>query len=155
MSGTAAVSIVLPLRLCIGICRNTNNLLLQWDSLDRVVEELAPKFGALVVEPEHRFYGETLPFGPDKSYTNTALQLLTPQQALADAAHFVRHIQELVGCTGEESTVDGKRGQRCPVITLGGSYPGWMSAMMRLRYPGLVDMAYAASAPMTFYTQQV
>ena len=43
----------------------------------------------------------------------------------------------------------------CPVVTIGGSYPGWLSAMMRLRYPGVVDMAYSASAPMYFYTQEV
>ena len=41
------------------------------------------------------------------------------------------------------------------MITFGGSYPGWMSAMMRLRYPAVVDAAYAASAPMRFYAQQV
>lgn len=41
------------------------------------------------------------------------------------------------------------------VLTFGGSYPGWLSAMMRIRYPGVVDFAYSASAPMLFYTQQV
>ena len=43
----------------------------------------------------------------------------------------------------------------CPVIAIGGSYPGWLSAMMRFRYPAVVDIAYSASAPMTFYTQEV
>ena len=43
----------------------------------------------------------------------------------------------------------------CPIITIGGSYPGWLSAMMRLRYPAVVDIAYSASAPMYFYTQEV
>ena len=50
----------------------------------------------------------------------------------------------------------GENGEpRCPVITVGGSYPGWLSAMMRLRYPEVVDMAYAGSAPMLFYSQLV
>ena len=43
----------------------------------------------------------------------------------------------------------------CPVITIGGSYPGWLSAMMRLRYPAVVDAAYSASAPMKFYSHEV
>lgn len=68
-------------------------------------------------------------------------------QALADAAFFVESIRKRYGC------MSGPR--RCPVITVGGSYPGWLSGMMRLRYPGVVDMAYAASAPMRFYSQQV
>lgn len=53
------------------------------------------------------------------------------------------------GCSGEGDT------PRCPIVTFGGSYPGWLSAMMRLRYPNVVDMAYAASAPMNYYAQAV
>ena len=44
---------------------------------------------------------------------------------------------------------------RCPVLTFGGSYPGFLSAMMRIRYPAVVDFAYAASAPINFYAQHV
>jgi hypothetical protein len=43
----------------------------------------------------------------------------------------------------------------CPVISVGGSYPGFLSAMARLLYPEVIDMAYAASAPLKFYAQQV
>jgi hypothetical protein len=32
---------------------------------------------------------------------------------------------------------------------------GFLSAMMRLRYPAVVDIGYAASAPMRFYSQEV
>lgn len=38
-------------------------------------------------------------------------------------------------CTAER----GQPGY-CPVVTVGGSYPGFLSAMMRLRYPAVVDM---------------
>ena len=100
-----------------------------------IVDILAPKFKALVVEPEHRFYGTSLP-----DYNVSALQLLTPQQALADAATLILAMQKRYNC-GAHGTPT-----YCPVITIGGSYPGWLSAMMRLRYPGVVDGAYAASA---------
>ena len=109
-----------------------------------IVDILAPKFKALVVEPEHRFYGTSLP-----DYNVSALQLLTPQQALADAATLILAMQKRYNC-GAHGTPT-----YCPVITIGGSYPGWLSAMMRLRYPGVVDGAYAASAPMNFYAQHV
>mmetsp|Transcript_19725 Transcript_19725/g.46113 ORF Transcript_19725/g.46113 Transcript_19725/m.46113 type:complete len:508 (-) Transcript_19725:210-1733(-) len=113
-----------------------------------VYEVLAKEFGALVVEPEHRYYGTSLPFG-HHSYETEPMRLLNPQQALADAADFVTAMQRERNCT--------KRGTPgyCPVVTFGGSYPGFLSAMMRLRYPAVVDVGYAASAPMKFYAQEV
>ena len=33
-----------------------------------VTDVIAKELKAYVVEPEHRFYGESLPFGPDRSY---------------------------------------------------------------------------------------
>ena len=108
---------------------------------------LAGRLGAAIVEPEHRYFGESLPFpGP---YSASHLSLLTPQQALADSAAFIEAMRVQRGCTG-------RGGQpRCPVITAGGSYPGWQAAMMRVRFPAVVDMAYSASPAMGFYTGQV
>jgi len=107
---------------------------------------LAARLGALVVQPEHRFYGASQPAGP---YSTSTLALLTPDQALADAAYFLTAMRDAYGCSGRNGS------PRCPVVTIGGSYPGWLSAMMRLRYPAVVDAAYAGSAPMNFYAQAV
>lgn len=38
-----------------------------------------------------------------------------------------------------------------PVITFGGSLAGTLAALMRLRYPQIVDMAYSSSAPLYGY----
>ncbi|GAB5370385.1 hypothetical protein AAMO2058_001488100, partial [Amorphochlora amoebiformis] len=96
-----------------------------------IVDTLAPYFKALVLEPEHRFYGISTP-------ENVSLDLLTPMQALADFGAIIQSMRKKYNCTGKDNTA------RCPVVTIGGSYPGFLSAMMRLRYPDVVDIGYAA-----------
>jgi len=73
---------------------------------------------------------------------------MTPSQALADAAHLVQTFQSDYNC--------GPRGTPtyCPVITVGGSYPGFLSFAMRLQHSDVIDGAYAASAPVNFYSQK-
>jgi pimeloyl-ACP methyl ester carboxylesterase len=108
---------------------------------------LAARVGALIIEPEHRFFGASLPVPPP--YSTEHLALLTPYQSLADAAALITATREARNCTG-------RGGQpRCPVLTVGGSYPGWQAAMMRLRYPAVVDFGYSASPAMRFYAQNV
>ena len=107
-----------------------------------VVYDLASKFGALVLQPEHRFYGESQPFATDPSSAEH-LRLLTPDQALQDAMALIRATQRERNCSLERGDA-----AYCPVITIGGSYPGFLSAMARLRYPAVVDGAYAAAAPL-------
>ena len=74
---------------------------------------LAEEFKALVIEPEHRFYGTSLPFG-EQSYDLGNLQLLNAQQALADAVDLIIAIQAERKCTAR-----GTPGY-CPVVTVGG-----------------------------------
>ena len=112
------------------------------------ISALADRFGGLVVQPEHRFYGASQPLGNAATWPGTAhLPLLRPQQALADAVALVRAVQTERGCDG---TIDGKA--RCPVVAVGGPYPGCLSFFARLRYPAVFDAAYAASAPLKFFS---
>lgn len=122
-----------------------------------VVDHLAKDFGAHVVQPEHRFYGESQPLGKDFDFTgpngnvsNITTALMTSEQAMWDAVRLVRAVQEELGCSTNRISK-----LYCPVITVGGSYPGFLSAMMRVRHPTVIDMAYASSAPMGFYSQEV
>lgn len=112
--------------------------------------------GAFIVTPEHRFYGESQPVSRediqkarDEGLPDPRLQLLTTEQALYDAVRLIRYIQTSLGCSL-------RRGDAtyCPVLAVGGSYPGFMAASIRLRFPNVIDMAWAASAPMKFYSQQ-
>ena len=113
-----------------------------------VADTLANDLGAFVLQPEHRFYGKSLPVRVTSTY-DPREKLFTPEQALKDAMKLVRFYQKLLQCSTDRSSP-----AYCPVVTFGGSYPGWLSAMARLRFPEVVDMAYSASAPMRFYSQQ-
>jgi pimeloyl-ACP methyl ester carboxylesterase len=109
---------------------------------------LARQYGAYVLHPEHRFYGISQPI-PDRNATvPELLQLLTPEQAMLDMLRLTQHYRKKLGCSLEKSSK-----KYCPIITVGGSYPGFLAAMMRLLYPDHIDMAYASSAPMKLYSK--
>jgi Serine carboxypeptidase S28 len=134
-----------------------------------VTHHLAKDFGAFVLQPEHRFYGRSQPLKskttiksgriamrkeeelPQMSGIDPRVRYLTPYQALCDAMRLLTYYQRRLGCSSNRSDFENY----CPVITIGGSYPGWLSAMARLLFPDQVDIAYAASAPMKFYSQQL
>ncbi|KAL5755163.1 hypothetical protein ACOSP7_023383 [Xanthoceras sorbifolium] len=101
------------------------------------VWELAPSFGAMVVFPEHRYYGESMPYGSqEEAYKNaTTLSYLTAEQALADFAVLITDLKR--NLTAEA----------CPVVLFGGSYGGMLAAWMRLKYPHIAIGALASSAP--------
>lgn len=113
------------------------------------ISALARRFGGIVVQPEHRFYGESLPLGAPYSASGADLALLTPQQAVADGAALATHMRRMHNCTGTAGE------PRCPVVSVGGSYPGVLSFAARLRYPAVFDASYAASAPLRFFSQEV
>lgn len=115
-----------------------------------ITDYLAKDLGAFVLEPEHRFYGKSLPVNWTTSAKDPRQTLFTSKQALQDAMRLVKSYQSKLGCS-DDKTSDAY----CPVMTVGGSYPGWLSAMARLIFPETVDMAYSASAPMKFYSQEV
>lgn len=97
--------------------------------------ELAPKHGALLVALEHRYYGVSMPNPGDYSTEN--LQWLSTEQALEDLAGFITMINS------DYSLSSANRW-----VTWGGSYPGMMAAMARLRFPHLVFATVSSSSPL-------
>jgi len=115
-----------------------------------VHEGLASTFGAFVLSPEHRFYGESQPVADGDPDVQDMMDYLSPDQALEDAVQLIQYVRNELGCDPDRTNAN-----YCPVITFGGSYPGFLSAMLRFRYPDLVDASYASSAPLELYSQQV
>lgn len=117
-----------------------------------VTHHLTKIFGAYVFQPEHRFYGKSMPVAitNHEGAADPRVDLFTPEQALRDAIFLLDSISKDLNCSNDKFSKE-----YCPVLTIGGSYPGWLSAMARTVFPHKVDMAYAASAPMGFYSQRV
>lgn len=96
--------------------------------------ELAKEHNALLMNVEHRFYGQSYPT-QDMSTSN--LRYLSSQQGLADLARVITKVKADLGT--EASTV----------VTVGGSYPGNMAAWFKLKYPAITAGSIASSAPLT------
>ncbi|KAK9889368.1 hypothetical protein WA026_004644 [Henosepilachna vigintioctopunctata] len=106
------------------------------------IMELAPKFNALIVFCEHRYYGDSMPFG-NLSYTKPEyLGYLSSEQALHDFVDIIDILQN------SKYGSDGP----LPVIAFGGSYGGMLSSWLRIKYPATVQGAIAASAPIWQFT---
>jgi hypothetical protein len=110
-----------------------------------VSNRLAREFSAYVLQTEHRFYGSSKPVG-DHPTSGDFKAYLAPEQAMADYIQLILHVQDQLGCSADKSSFE-----YCPIITIGGSYPGFLSAMMRLVHPDVVDISYASSAPLMLY----
>ncbi|KAL0212158.1 hypothetical protein RCL1_005784 [Eukaryota sp. TZLM3-RCL] len=101
------------------------------------VGTLAKEHNCLIVALEHRFYGESIPtLGQPKALSAKNLELLNSRQALADLAHFINSFK---------TNVTETTGNKHKVISVGGSYPGALSAWLRVRYPHLIDAAISSS----------
>ena len=107
-----------------------------------VSKKLAHEFGGYVLQTEHRFYGASQPVGENPS-TKELLELFSPEQAIADFIYLITTVRTELGCASSRES-----SSYCPVVTIGGSYPGFLAAIMRQSYSNVIDIAYAASAPM-------
>ncbi|KAG0481600.1 hypothetical protein HPP92_012458 [Vanilla planifolia] len=118
-----------------------------WCNVERHVElfgfleENAPSFRALLVFAEHRYYGESYPFGSKElAYTNSStLKYFSSEQALADYAQLLRDLKANLSAVNS------------PVIAFGADYSGMLASWFRLKYPHMVIGALASSAPILYF----
>ena len=76
----------------------------------------------MVVFGEHRYYGESMPFG-DATFDRENLKYLTVEQAMEDYVNFMFWFRET------------HQMQDRAVIVGGGSYGGMLAAWLRMKYP--------------------
>ncbi len=72
------------------------------------------------------FYGQTLPLGPQESYTPENVAKLTIEQALADYAAVINYVKARWSLPETQ-----------PLIAFGGSYPGTPHARWNLSHLSL------------------
>ena len=89
----------------------------------------------LILVVQHRYYGQSLPFGND-SLSLDNLKFLTSEQALSDFAYFISQVNQY-NMHGVNSN---------PWLTVGVGYSGALSAWFRQKYPYLTIGAIASSA---------
>ena len=112
----------------------TENTGLMWN--------IASEFGAMLVFAEHRYYGDSLPFGEQSTSKDPAkVGFLSSSQALMDYVELIKFIKQKV-----EGAADSA------VVAFGGSYGGMLSAWLRTKYPHIVAGAVAGSAPVAQFT---
>eukprot|EP00759_Apiculatamorpha_spiralis_P011463 PhF_6_TR18887/c0_g1_i2/m.27512/K01285/PRCP; lysosomal Pro-X carboxypeptidase len=109
-----------------------------WAGSGFMTDVVAPRLGALLLFAEHRYFGESMPFGVNHSWDYGRINYLSSEQALADYAYF------LTTWKRQNNVTD------CPVISFGGSYGGMLTAWFRSKYPNVVIGGFAASAPFAF-----
>merc|ERR1719295_1997842 len=91
----------------------------------------AKENGAAMFLLEHRYYGKSRPT-EDMSTEN--MRYLSSRQGLEDLGHFMSAMNSKYNLTNW--------------VTFGGSYPGSLSAWMRLRFPHLVSGSVSSSGPL-------
>ncbi|KAJ8924288.1 hypothetical protein NQ315_007081 [Exocentrus adspersus] len=108
--------------------------------------DIAPQFNALVVFAEHRYYGESMPFG-NLSYSSPEyMGYLSSSQALADFVYLINDLQKTYASPNDT--------KKLPAIAFGGSYGGMLSAWLKMKYPNSVIGALASSAPIWMFKDQ-
>ncbi|KAF2739641.1 hypothetical protein EJ04DRAFT_572801 [Polyplosphaeria fusca] len=90
---------------------------------------------ALLVGLNHRYFNESVPFGP---ITNASYdwQYLTLDNVMKDSVEFVRFVKQQVPAAANATT-----------IVAGGSYGGFLTMMLRLNHPETFHGAIASAAP--------
>lgn len=109
-----------------------------------IMWEWAEEFKALLVFPEHRYYGNSLPFGNDSFGNPENMAYLTTEQALADYATLLMWLKR---------TLKGARDSK--IAAFGGGFAGMLATWLRIKYPYLITAVLASSAPFRLVTTDV
>lgn len=102
-----------------------------WSGNGFMIDYLAPKWGALILFPEERYYGESIP--------SESMEYLTTQNVLEDFVELLTFVKQEY------------HAENCPVVSFGGSYGATLTTFLRAAYPFAVIGGLASSAPTGYY----
>lgn len=120
-------------------CGNEGDIQTFYDNSGFMTKTLAVALKAVVLFGEHRYYGDSMPYGKD-SFTKDNVRYLTVDQTLMDYVKLIQAIKD-----------SNPLYTNSPVFAFGGSYGGMLAAWMRMKYPHVIYGAHAASAPILFF----
>ncbi|XP_044483605.1 lysosomal Pro-X carboxypeptidase-like [Mangifera indica] len=105
--------------------------------------DMGPKFKALLVYIEHRYYGKSVPLTTrEEALKNASARgYFNSAQAIADYAAVLINVKKIYSA------------QNSPTIVVGGSYGGMLAAWFRLKYPHIAHGALASSAPILYFDE--
>ncbi|KAI4862306.1 peptidase S28 [Hypoxylon rubiginosum] len=105
-----------------------------------IMYEYAKQLDGLAVSLEHRYFGQSLPYGQD-SHAPSNMKYLTLDNVMADAVSFISHIKET-----NEGAAESK------AIVASGSYGGFLAAAFRLNHPDTLFGALASAGPIKSFS---
>lgn len=120
--------------------------------------DIAEELGAMLVFAEHRYYGESMPFG-NESYSVGKVLLIVSNSLVHYCFCYIGFLRTLTCLfqnakylnylSSEQALADFAvlikslkktlpGAQNSPVIAIGGSYGGMLAAWLRMKYPNVV-----------------
>jgi hypothetical protein len=120
-------------------CGNEGGVWAFYNNSGFMVETLAKELGALVLFGEHRFYGQSMPFGDD-TFKKENLKFLSVKQVMMDYVDLLKSVKS------ERPELKDRA-----VISFGGSYGGMLAGWMRIKYPMHIQGAISSSAPLLWF----
>ena len=124
-------------------CGNEGDVWTFYNNSGAMTTTLPSRINGVVLFGEHRYYGESLPFG-DKSFTKENVKYLTLDQTLMDYQLLIKTIK-----------ASNPKYKYSPVFAFGGSYGGMLAAWFRMKFPHVIQGAHASSAPIMFFPGSV
>ena len=123
-------------------CGNEGDLWTFYNNSGFMTTTLPSVLHSVVLFGEHRYYGQSKPFGA-QSFTKDNVKYLTLDQTFMDYQLLISTIKQ------------NPKYKYSPVIAFGGSYGGMLAAWMRMKFPHIIQGAHASSAPIMFFPGSV
>lgn len=119
-----------------------------YDNSGFLTTTLAAELQATVIFAEHRYYGDSYPFGSKAEALKVEnLKYLSVEQVMMDYVKLIQFIKARDGYDNNTQEIN----PLTPVYAFGGSYGGMLATWLRIKYPTHFHGAIASSAPILWF----